>query len=311
MQVTSETLFHFTTSLKNLQNILSKKFNLTYCNEKFTLNNENHDYYFPMISFCDIPLALAKDQIDKYGSYAIGLTKEWGIRNQLNPVVYLEKNSLLAQDIQDDIDKLFNIVKAISSTDNKHIEFLKIKIQAEIANFPKALQLDSSLEKKVVMEVLISKIDNLFDDTNLAVETSMQIFSDLEDLVYSKLNFYRYVKNYQGTLFRQNKPIRNYRFYDEREWRYVPAISDTRIEANLNEEQYRKYRGNSISKPLIDKIILNFTSEDIKFLIVKSNKDVPKLIHSIERIDNLTKNANDASILTTKILTVEQLNNDF
>jgi hypothetical protein len=173
------------------------------------------------------------------------------------------------------------------------------------------LPFDSSLEKKVVKEALVSKINKLFEDAILAVETSKQIFKNLEDLIYSKLNFYRYVKNYQGTLFRQNKPVRNYRFYDEREWRYVPAISDTRIEAYLNEEQYRKYRGNSISKPLIDKITLNFTAEEIKFLIVKSNKDVPKLIHSIERIDNLTKNASDASILTTKILTVEQLNNDF
>jgi hypothetical protein len=118
MQVTSETLFHFTTSLKNLQNILSKKFNLSYCHEKFILNNEDHDYYFPMISFCDIPLALAKDQIDKYGSYAIGLTKEWGIRNKLNPIVYLEKNSLLAQDIQDDIERLLNMVKVIKSADD-------------------------------------------------------------------------------------------------------------------------------------------------------------------------------------------------
>jgi hypothetical protein len=54
-----------------------------------------YDNYFPMISFCDIPLALAKDQISKYGSYAIGLSKEWGISNQLNPVIYLESNSII------------------------------------------------------------------------------------------------------------------------------------------------------------------------------------------------------------------------
>jgi hypothetical protein len=57
--------------------------------------------------------------------------------------------------------------------------------------------------------------------------------------------------------------------------------------------------------------MLDFTSDDIKFLIVKSNKDIPKLIRSIHNIDNLSKNSNSADILTTRILTVEQLNKDF
>ncbi len=99
MQVTSDTLYHFTTSLKKLQSILSKKFRLTYCHEKYILDYETHDSFYPMVSFCDIPLSLAKDQIERYGSYAIGMTKEWGIKNNLNPVVYIEKDSLLAKDI--------------------------------------------------------------------------------------------------------------------------------------------------------------------------------------------------------------------
>jgi hypothetical protein len=44
---------------------------------------------------------------------------------------------------------------------------------------------------------------------------------------------------------------------------------------------------------------------------VKTSKDIPKLISSIENINNLTRNPKDASILTTKILTVEQLEKDF
>lgn len=70
-----------------------KKIQLTYCHEQYSLDYETHDSYYPMVSFCDIPLSLAKDQIEKYGSYAIGMTKEWGIKNSLNPVVYIEKDS--------------------------------------------------------------------------------------------------------------------------------------------------------------------------------------------------------------------------
>jgi hypothetical protein len=62
-----------------------------------------------MVSFCDDPLSLAKDQIESYGSYAIGMTKEWGILNNLNPVVYIEKNSLLAKDIQSTVDNMIKI----------------------------------------------------------------------------------------------------------------------------------------------------------------------------------------------------------
>jgi hypothetical protein len=248
MQVTSETLFHFTTSLKNLQNILLKKFNLTYCNEKFTLNNENQDYYFPMISFCDIPLSLAKDQIDKYGPYAIGLTKEWGIRNKLNPIVYLEKNSLLAQDIQEDIDRLFKLVEGIKSTDKKNILYHLTQISSRISNFSKAKSIITSSEKNALHVEALTDVLKLLDDAIPTLTTCSNIWGHFTDLIYSKLNFYRYIKNYQGPLFRPNKSIDEYRFYDEREWRYVPAINDKRIEPKLNEEQYKKYRGTAVSK---------------------------------------------------------------
>jgi hypothetical protein len=43
----------------------------------------------------------------------------------------------------------------------------------------------------------------------------------------SVLNAYRFMKNYEGRLVRRNREIiENYRFADEREWRYVPALDD-------------------------------------------------------------------------------------
>jgi uncharacterized protein YqgV (UPF0045/DUF77 family) len=333
MQVTSDTLFHFTTSLKNLKNILSKKFHITYCREKYTLNNETHDYYFPMVSFCDIPLALAKDQIDKYGSYAIGMTKEWGIKNKLNPVVYIEKDSLLGNDIQgswDDTYSLMGVIQTIitrsaairgmlnttkynespkNSLDklNEKISSIKgFKDPTEKRNYIKTFteELDSI---KVANEKLIKEKTTLIEYS----EGLSQLMKILRNTADSKINFFRYIKNYQGTLKRKNKTIENYRFYDEREWRYIPAIGDKRVEAWLNEEQYRKYRGNSRAKPMIDKIILNFTSKDIKYLIIKSSEDIPKLIKTIKSTNRLTENSEDIDVLTTKILTVEQLNSDF
>jgi hypothetical protein len=43
----------------------------------------------PMCCFCDIPLSMIHHHIHKYGSYGIGLTKEWGMAMGIAPVVYV------------------------------------------------------------------------------------------------------------------------------------------------------------------------------------------------------------------------------
>lgn len=267
MQVTSDCLFHFTDSLKNLEMILSKKFQLTYCNEIYTLNGENHNSYFPMISFCDLPLSLTKNHIYKYGCFAIGLSKDWGIKNKLNPVIYLEKDSLVASDMKIATDSLSSLLKTYEDIYKKNPD------------------------KRTELKLLLV---------------------DIKKTVECNLNYLRYIKNYQGELVRKGKVIdKSYRFYDEREWRYVPSFNDNRIQTHLNEESYKAYRGTSPSKPLIESIVLNFTAKDIKYLIVKSSADIPKLISLIKRTNELTSNPDEADILTTKILTVDQLNTDF
>lgn len=57
--------------------------------------------------------------------------------------------------------------------------------------------------------------------------------------------------------------------------------------------------------------ILKFDSNDIKYLIVKSNRDIPPLIRKIRSIDMLCGSSDQADILITKILTVDSLNTDF
>ncbi len=41
-----------------------------------------------MTCFCDIPLSRITEHTQFYGKYGIGMTKEWGLKNGLNPVVY-------------------------------------------------------------------------------------------------------------------------------------------------------------------------------------------------------------------------------
>jgi hypothetical protein len=48
-----------------------------------------------MVCFCDIPISRLADHLSYYGNYGIGMPEEWGIKNGLNPVTYVNTNSSL------------------------------------------------------------------------------------------------------------------------------------------------------------------------------------------------------------------------
>ncbi|HGE6056645.1 TPA: abortive infection system antitoxin AbiGi family protein [Vibrio cholerae] len=97
MKPRSDNLFHFTKSIDILESILKNGFYARYCLEDIRWLNSNEDKFiaFPMVCFCDIPLSRATEHTEFYGSYGLGLTKDWGIRNNLNPVVYGTDNGLV------------------------------------------------------------------------------------------------------------------------------------------------------------------------------------------------------------------------
>ncbi|WP_049537371.1 abortive infection system antitoxin AbiGi family protein [Vibrio harveyi] len=90
MRPKSDNLFHFTNSLDVLKLILKNGIYPRYCLEDiewFGLANDKH-IAFPMSCFCDIPLSRISEHTDFYGNFGLGLTKEWGEKNGLNPVIY-------------------------------------------------------------------------------------------------------------------------------------------------------------------------------------------------------------------------------
>lgn len=94
MRPRSETLFHFTQSIESVKGILRFGMQPSYCLEDrswLSPLREMGDLEFAAIAmscFCDIPLSRISEHTRFYGRYGIGLTKEWGIRNSLNPVIY-------------------------------------------------------------------------------------------------------------------------------------------------------------------------------------------------------------------------------
>lgn len=100
MTTRSRTLFHFTKNLNTLQCILTDGFWPRYCAEDTSWHDEADatTVAFPMVCFCDIPLSKISEHVNFYGGYGLGMTREWAIANNLNPIFYLAgENSLVAE----------------------------------------------------------------------------------------------------------------------------------------------------------------------------------------------------------------------
>ncbi len=101
MPLSASALFHFTDTFEKLINIFKTAFRPQYCLEDWyeiypDLRGRLYMSAVPMVCFCDIPLSQIGEHIKDYGSYAIGLSKNWATQNKLNPVIYTTPGSTLS-----------------------------------------------------------------------------------------------------------------------------------------------------------------------------------------------------------------------
>ncbi|WP_405225607.1 abortive infection system antitoxin AbiGi family protein [Dokdonia sp. Asnod1-B02] len=114
MGLSPSTLFHFT-SKTGLKGILRDNFKIKYCLENINHNKRNLEIAIPMVSFCDIKISEITDHIEKYGSYGIGLSKEWAHEKGLNPLLYLTAKS-------DFSDSLISSIREFAKQDSFDVE---------------------------------------------------------------------------------------------------------------------------------------------------------------------------------------------
>jgi len=115
-KIQANTLFTFMPELVFLLKIIkNKKIAPRYCEENIKyLKIKNIDTVsFPMKCFCDINLHKINNHLEWFGYYGIGLTKEWGIENKLQPLIYINSNN----DLRKDFTTVFN--RALSTIDEK------------------------------------------------------------------------------------------------------------------------------------------------------------------------------------------------
>ena len=237
MVVSSNTLFQFTNSIDTIVKILqSGGFWPRYCIEFGWRHRLGVDFAVPQCCFCDIPFSAIQYHISFYGDYGIGMTKDWGIRNGLSPVMYVLSGSHFV--------KTINAIRSAAKGDD------------------------------------------------------------------GNTRFFAFLKRYKGVNYRYKDGKWNqhneYFYYNEREWRYVPEAIPTK---NLIVQVKEKEVFNSDDLSLSTKAYMClFHADDVRYIIVKDDKDRIKLISEIKKMSNWSND--DKELLSSKILTHSLIKED-
>jgi len=214
MGLSSNILWH-QTNYANLRNIIkSRSLKCSYSLEEVD-EILGQKVAFPMISMCDLPISELSEYQGKYGDYAIGLSREWGVKKKFTPIWYYEPKSRVPQ-----------------------------------------------LLRKLLDEAVKNDSDNILS-------------------IFGMVSF---MKKMEGPLPRHN--YSKYRFYDEREVRYVPSfdyLASGRIAPVLSANDYNNYKAAHGGKALIEDG-LNFSWADIRYIIVKEDKQISVMVDLLEKL---------------------------
>lgn len=154
----------------------------------------------------------------------------------------------------------------------------------------------TSLLKRNYLDKMLSEVET--------AETSPTALEFSEMMIY-------YIKRVEGVERIKDKSgktiTKHVKFYNEREWRYVPSISSeihweivgrtTTLSCKDLSEHTKKER-------------LSLGPEDIQYLIVRSENKVYDLCKDIDRIFKI-RSEKERNLLKTKILYVQQIKKDF
>jgi len=119
-----------------------------------------------------------------------------------------------------------------------------------------------------------------------------------------------FAKNYSGHLKRKSVDDKNYRFYDEREWRLVPESDELygalfSVELSVYNANKKKYNDS------ISNIRFEFNAVDIAYIIVDKTSEIPIIINTIRAAYSSKCTAQDLDILFSKICSTEQIISDY
>ncbi len=257
MVISSNALFHFTRSMEDIAGILENGFVARFCLEDysnlFDALTDGFTMAFPMVCFCDLPISQLPGHMDFYGSYGLGMKKEWGIKNGISPVMYMHPGS----DAAGYIGRLLRYADGPACEDS-------LPCKAETTVFRKCLR-----------------------------------------------SVIRQIKLYEGFVEKDGRQVSK-RFYDEREWRWVPYVTEDENSdlLSLSRNTYDTIRMRQTDEKASDAAGLSFEPEDIDYIIVSQESEILEIIGSVEKFGQ-GYDENTVKILATRIISAERIRSDF
>lgn len=250
MNLSANTLFHFTPKLEYLLGILKNGFIPRYCLEDISFHYppeirrplESVSLAIPMVCFCDIRLTQAKQHASTYGKFIIGMTKDWGIRNGISPVTYFHEESLTAHHIGHVISGLGTSIHKLTGR-----TYEQLRLGGNVG----------------------------FDDLSASLDYAMALLCGMA-FYYKPISGSQFVRGERKFLY----------FYDEREWRYFPypeeSCSDFRPTLLEREFQDEVFRFEEQKKLEICNLI--FTEADIKYIVIPDKGHINDFRNNFEAL---------------------------
>jgi len=210
MNISSQSLFHFTPKFEYLESIVENGFQFRECHELLPLSGYKscifdqlgivqHIHYPLIICFCDLPLSASNEHRKQYGEYAIAMTKEWGMKNEVTPIRYVHAHS------PDFISETYNLILDIPGYLRQHNDNL-FEFLSQVLNEKGD---DDSLTKED-LDSLSPGVKKLLAFAN----------GEYLNLLSHWHRVMQYVRAYDGDWTDRSTGQKTHRtFYNEREWR--------------------------------------------------------------------------------------------
>ncbi|UOB16505.1 abortive infection system antitoxin AbiGi family protein [Abyssalbus ytuae] len=274
-----EYLYHFTDKICVISSILLDGFKPSYASEKFGDRN----ILIPMVSFMNVLLRdVGKNEVVDYGSYGIGIRRDYATKININPVCYVYENSIVERTLK-----------------NLH----DLSIIPQLIKLIKENMLDKVNEEKSILEWIkikpspIPEVKNLLD--SISKRTEPKLIDALNQFVVQI-----YENAYHQLLLSKPYKVKNTVgetkiAYNEREWRYGYKDLGYIMETNINgvsDVDFVNWKSKCKPHFSEEKYRLRFSIDQISHIIIKEDSEKKMILELLNQnygqstIDKLIKN---------------------
>lgn len=143
--------------------------------------------------------------------------------------------------------------------------------------------------------------------TRATRETDPKLRNEWMELIFNLVCF---VKPYEGNLWREGGEKPSIRFYNEREWRFVPSLPAD-FHKSLSKPDFLDNEIRNVANEKLKEVAsIGFEPNDIKYLIVRREDEIVPLIRQIELIKG-KYGFDDVKLLSSRVIPAEQIRTDF